>query len=559
MVNNAYLMNIFQKYIIFSFCIFFINFSYSNSCPGKVIDLNINSTYLFTGMCSENDIRKIGETTYNPSKDYFRGHYSPEDGTRSYGTYSWSDSEAYFNGEFKDKIYLNNGKEYNSIGRYYFENGNQDFGHQLDMITSGFASSSFEENTDSINRKYEIGVFKGREDRTSALHGFGARFFYDNTSWTGLWENGKALGEMYYEYKEDEYYKYIKKANSDLDGPYEMNSSDFSRLKIIQDFLIAEMEALYAWDETFDKYFNEYNEFADTFYSDSSKETETFATNNSDLIESIQQLLLELGYSPGPIDGLIGSRTIAAIKAFEYELELDEISGEPSEELLVALQLAIKYSRNNSNNNLKNDPILLSTGSGFYVSSKNIVTNNHVVSECKYLKDINDNELNVIAADTINDLAVLEGPSVENFLTMAFKTPKLGEKIYVGGFPYNSLIEGFNFTAGNVSSLVGIGQNSAIFKITAPIQPGNSGGPILNENMGVVGVVIATLDNKYVFEKTGSLPQNINFGVKNSVLKTFLNENNIKVETKTPFYLRKSQEVIAREAKKSSMLIKCYE
>jgi S1-C subfamily serine protease len=133
----------------------------------------------------------------------------------------------------------------------------------------------------------------------------------------------------------------------------------------------------------------------------------------------------------------------------------------------------------------------------------------------------------------------------------------LGEEVYVAGYPYNSLLEGFNFTSGNVSSLVGFKKNSSNFKITAPVQPGNSGGPILNAQSAVIGVVVARIDDEYVLESTGTLPQNINIGIKNSVLKTVLSENNIETTLKTPFF-KKSQQVIAETSKNASVLIKCY-
>ena len=75
----------------------------------------------------------------------------------------------------------------------------------------------------------------------------------------------------------------------------------------------------------------------------------------NDLVKSIQELLAELGYSPGPADGIFGQRTKAAISAFQYELELD-ITGVPSEELLVALQLAIKYE-NIAENSYENSSV----------------------------------------------------------------------------------------------------------------------------------------------------------------------------------------------------------
>ena len=100
----------------------------------------------------------------------------------------------------------------------------------------------------------------------------------------------------------------------------------------------------------------------------------------------------------------------------------------------------------------------------------------------------------------------------------------IGEAIYVGGFPHNSELGNFNFTVGNVSSLSGISRNFSEFQFTAPIQPGNSGGPILNNKGGVVGITVSSLDDVYFLKESGTVPQNANFGIKVSILKEIMRE-----------------------------------
>jgi len=56
-----------------------------------------------------------------------------------------------------------------------------------------------------------------------------------------------------------------------------------------------------------------------------------------------------------------------------------------------------------------------------------------------------------------------------------------------------------------------------------PIQPGNSGGPLLDSSGMVIGVITSTINNKYVIARTGTLPQNINFAVKYTILNNLLN------------------------------------
>ena len=105
---------------------------------------------------------------------------------------------------------------------------------------------------------------------------------------------------------------------------------------------------------------------------------------------------------------------------------------------------------------------------------------------------------------------------------------KFGEDIKVYGFPLvNKLGGGLKVTKGIVSSLNGPNNNYSLMQIDAPIQPGNSGGPILNKNGNLVGVAVATLSTPLMMSETTTIPQNLNFGVKSETLSSFLKANNI--------------------------------
>lgn len=89
-----------------------------------------------------------------------------------------------------------------------------------------------------------------------------------------------------------------------------------------------------------------------------------------------------------------------------------------------------------------------------------------------------------------------------------------------------------NFTLGNVTALAGLGDDSRYLQVSAPVQPGNSGGPSLDQSGNLVGIVSAKLNALNVMMATkGDIPQNVNFAIKSSVATNFLQNNNVKYET----------------------------
>jgi serine protease Do len=79
-----------------------------------------------------------------------------------------------------------------------------------------------------------------------------------------------------------------------------------------------------------------------------------------------------------------------------------------------------------------------------------------------------------------------------------------------------------NFTLGNVTAVAGLGDDTRILQISAPVQPGNSGGPLLDYSGNVVGVIEGKLNAITVFTLTNDLAQNVNFAIKANVVTNFL-------------------------------------
>ncbi|GAB1364785.1 hypothetical protein MASR1M32_40210 [Rhodobacter sp.] len=173
---------------------------------------------------------------------------------------------------------------------------------------------------------------------------------------------------------------------------------------------------------------------------------------------------------------------------------------------------------------------LKGSGSGFYIAPTILVTAAHVVEGCSAMAMVDGTPLDIMASDPTLDLAVLSGaPDAGAWLKLsALEVPKLGESVTALGYPYyTSLDQGLTVTSGNVSALRGIDGSSNRVMITAPVQPGNSGGPLLNKKGAVIGVVVSRVDDMAILEETGSLPQNMNFAVPSGPLLTFLAQNRI--------------------------------
>jgi formylglycine-generating enzyme required for sulfatase activity len=178
----------------------------------------------------------------------------------------------------------------------------------------------------------------------------------------------------------------------------------------------------------------------------------------------------------------------------------------------------------------------VSTGTGFAVASGLLVTNQHVIEGCSSVEVKTENgrlKGVVVDADPQSDLALLRVPAVV-VRTAKIRIPtvvNLGEPVMVFGFPLaGALTSSGNFTSGLVSGLRGLGESEQMIQITAPVQPGNSGGPLLDASGQVIGVVTSKLNAVKTAVITGDIPQNINFAVKGDALNDFLIKNKVPVE-----------------------------
>jgi len=148
-------------------------------------------------------------------------------------------------------------------------------------------------------------------------------------------------------------------------------------------------------------------------------------------------------------------------------------------------------------------------GSAFFVSDAgHIVTNSHVAKNCGSLTTANGTALKFVRSNNTIDLALLQAPSVKPGVVATFRQTDaiIGEPIVVFGFPLTGVLStSGNLTTGTVSATSGMRDNSRNLQITAPVQPGNSGGPLLDQSGNVIGVVVAKLDAAKAASITGDI------------------------------------------------------
>ncbi len=136
--------------------------------------------------------------------------------------------------------------------------------------------------------------------------------------------------------------------------------------------------------------------------------------------------------------------------------------------------------------------------------------------------------------------------------------PGAGEPVEAFGYPLaDVLARSGNFTLGNVSALVGIDDDSRYLQISAPVQPGNSGGPLLDQSGNLVGVVSAKLNAlKMMLATNGDIPQNVNFAIKSSIVTSFMEANSVAYATGAATQPMAPAD-LADQAKAMSVFIEC--
>jgi serine protease Do len=197
---------------------------------------------------------------------------------------------------------------------------------------------------------------------------------------------------------------------------------------------------------------------------------------------------------------------------------------------------------------IKREPLVdhgkpLRTGTGFFINAKGqLLTAAHVQRDCVLLEARKDGKtfpVTSIASSVLLDVAVIDSglPTTTMLPLRRAQGLVLGESVTSVGYPLQGLLaDSPNLTRGNVSSTSGIKGSYGMFQFSAPIQPGNSGGPVVSDNGELLGMAVGTLNAKALVEK-GLLPQNVNFALSSDYVARFLRRERVEfneVERKTP-------------------------
>jgi S1-C subfamily serine protease len=206
----------------------------------------------------------------------------------------------------------------------------------------------------------------------------------------------------------------------------------------------------------------------------------------------------------------------------------------------------------------------VSSGTGFVVARQRVMTNHHVIERCTAVRvrpadGGRDLVARVVAQDPRRDLALLavEGDAGPPLPFRRGPAVRRGEQVVTYGFPLAGLLSsGPTLTTGEISALAGLGDNETQFQISAPVQQGNSGGPLLDLAGNVVGVVVSKLNAQRVAQRTGDIPQNVNFAVKGEEAIAFLREHRVEPTLADTATLRTAAEV-GEIAHRSTLFVRC--
>jgi len=207
----------------------------------------------------------------------------------------------------------------------------------------------------------------------------------------------------------------------------------------------------------------------------------------------------------------------------------------------------------------------VASGTGFVVGRDRVLTNHHVVDGCNRVL-IRTADGRTLAAtpparvDVARDLALLAVPGDPGPVLPFRQNPPIrrGEAVVTYGFPLAGLLSsGPTLTTGEVSAMAGLADNPVQFQISAPVQPGNSGGPLFDRQGNVVGVIVSKLNAARIAQRTGDIPQNVNFAVKGTEAAEFIRRAGVPPQLADSTGRERGAAEVGETAHRSTVFIRC--
>jgi len=242
------------------------------------------------------------------------------------------------------------------------------------------------------------------------------------------------------------------------------------------------------------------------------------------------------------------------------------------QQLAEAQDLATQIQKkiDNPTESQKQEPSIANTekkingsGTGFIITKDGyVLTCHHVIKGAARIEIAVEGKTypaTLVRDDPNNDLALLKING--SFPAIGFssdRSAKMGQEVFTIGYP-NPGLQGVSakFTEGTINSLTGFQDDLRFYQISIPVQPGNSGGALLDENGNILGVIVAMLDAKTTFKITGSLPQNVNYAVKSLYAQAMIDTLPEVSGKLTPASKNKSNAI--DNVKKSTVMVICYD
>ena len=221
--------------------------------------------------------------------------------------------------------------------------------------------------------------------------------------------------------------------------------------------------------------------------------------------------IAEARYDPGALDRVRGDVLSSAnvLRAWNARN-----LGEDLELQLKEAALRARHDPDDESGHVQGTGVLARPDGTILTAAHVVYRAKHIVVHCPGRKEV------VARMDALTrnlDLAVIKTSLTSTaYLTLApSRTTRVGEALFTIGFPISAVLGSEpKLTETSVSALSGMGGETSYLQITVPIQPGNSGGPLVNAQGQIVGIVSVALDDLPLPAATDAAPQNINYAVK---------------------------------------------